>query len=264
MEYDDNHDDEYCNSDTNKSEDSTLKGTVVEDIELNNYELDNFRFDNLKLKNIELDSPEAYGIEESEFDSSESESIESSKFGNLELEGIRGLIFRDLELEGIENFKVSSSEVEGSELGGSNFELEKLNSNSYENSSELTIVSDYNNKIINNTTNVIEISDSETAAILNVKRNRDLVKIRIPNIDKLKMNRRSLLCKVLQKKPNHYPDLNIIPLNNILSLREAGARQNLTRPIHNNKRSTSKHPINNFQDGQAHNINKQSSNTFLE
>ncbi|CAG8742151.1 8964_t:CDS:1, partial [Cetraspora pellucida] len=135
------------------------------------------------------------------------------------------------------------------------------------------------------------------AALLNVERNRefiknkmeakyktkrnrtyepgDLVKIRIPTIDKLKMDRRSLPCKVLQKKPNcdsyqvackfgildnwysaneleplgtpDYPDLNIVPLTNTLSLREASVRQNLTRPTRNNK-----HPTHKLQDDQAH------------
>lgn len=134
----------------------------------------------------------------------------------------------------------------------------------------------------------------------NIKRNRvyepgDLVKIRIPTIDKLKMDRKSLPCKVLQKKPNcdsyqiackfgildnwysaneleplgtpDYPDLNIVPLNNMLSLREASARQNLTRPTHNNKRSTNynhKRPTYNLQYDQTHYINEYPPNTLLE
>lgn len=96
------------------------------------------------------------------------------------------------------------------------------------------------------------------------KRNRayepgEFVKIRIPDIDKLKMDRRLLPCKILQKKHNRdsyqigckfgildhwypaneleplgtsdYPDLDVVPLNITLSLRQAGAKQNITRPI---------------------------------
>ncbi|CAG8518241.1 12975_t:CDS:2 [Dentiscutata heterogama] len=133
-------------------------GTVVEDIKLDNYKLDNFGFNNSKLKNFELDSPESKSIKEFKFGNSESESIESSKFDNLKLEGIRDLIFKDLELKGIENFKVGNFEVEGSKLEDSNFELEKLNSNSSKNSFELTIVLDYTTNI----KEIINISNSET------------------------------------------------------------------------------------------------------
>ncbi|CAG8723658.1 176_t:CDS:2, partial [Cetraspora pellucida] len=98
-------------------------------------------------------------------------------------------------------------------------------------------------------------------AILNVKKNRefirsDLVKIQIPNIDKIKMDRKSLPCKVIQKRNQDfyqiackfrvldrwypaseliplgtpdYPDLDIILLNETISLRHAAIKQNHTR-----------------------------------
>ncbi|RIB02457.1 hypothetical protein C2G38_2149994 [Gigaspora rosea] len=79
----------------------------------------------------------------------------------------------------------------------------------------------------------------------------NMVKIRIPDIDKLKLDRRSLPCKIIQKKPesdmyqigckfgildvwysaneleplgtNEYPALGIIPLGTSVSLRNAAA-----------------------------------------
>lgn len=93
----------------------------------------------------------------------------------------------------------------------------------------------------------------------------EFVKICIPNVDKLKMHRRSLPCKILQKRPDRdsyqvacqfgvlenwypaseleplgtsdYPALDIVPLNNTISLRQAAFRQN----------SHSSRQINNYE-----------------
>ncbi|RIB10284.1 hypothetical protein C2G38_2206534 [Gigaspora rosea] len=60
----------------------------------------------------------------------------------------------------------------------------------------------------------------------------DMVKIRIPDIDKLKLDRRSLPSNELEPLgTNEYPVLDIIPLGTFVSLRNAAAQQNLTRPI---------------------------------
>ncbi|RIB00189.1 hypothetical protein C2G38_2150949 [Gigaspora rosea] len=85
----------------------------------------------------------------------------------------------------------------------------------------------------------------------------ELVKIRVTDVDKLKMDQRSLPCKILQKKTNFdayqvacqfgvlenwysaselepldtsdYPELEVVPLNNSISLREASFKQNNLR-----------------------------------
>ena len=85
----------------------------------------------------------------------------------------------------------------------------------------------------------------------------ELVKIHIPNIDRQKMDRRSLPCKIIQKKPSRdwyyvaclygiierwysasdlepletsdYPLLDVVPLNKMISLRQAGLKQRLSR-----------------------------------
>ncbi|RIB17955.1 hypothetical protein C2G38_2141329 [Gigaspora rosea] len=85
----------------------------------------------------------------------------------------------------------------------------------------------------------------------------ELVKIRVTDVDKLKMDQRSLPCKILQKKTNFdayqvacqfgvlenwysaselepldtpdYPALEVVPLNNSISLREASFKQNNLR-----------------------------------
>ncbi|CAG8716800.1 21283_t:CDS:2 [Gigaspora margarita] len=85
----------------------------------------------------------------------------------------------------------------------------------------------------------------------------ELVKIRVPDVDKLTMDQRSLPCKILQKQPNcdayqvacqfgvlenwysaseleplgtsDYPALEVVPLNILISLREASFKQNNLR-----------------------------------
>ncbi|CAG8824015.1 13901_t:CDS:2, partial [Gigaspora margarita] len=110
------------------------------------------------------------------------------------------------------------------------------------------------------------------SAILNIKKNREYIhckmekKYRVKRrrvfkpgelVDKLKMDQRSLPCKILQKIPNHeayqvacqfgvlenwysaselellgipdYPALDVVPLNNSISLRKASFKQNNLR-----------------------------------
>ncbi|RIB28319.1 hypothetical protein C2G38_1524005 [Gigaspora rosea] len=117
----------------------------------------------------------------------------------------------------------------------------------------------------------------------------ELVKIRVPDVDKLNMVQRYLPCKILQKNPNYdayqvacqfgvlenwysaseleplgapdYPALDIVPLNNSISLRKASFEQNNLRlspsttqlshsnAIDNNKFSNNTNFINiNFDD----------------
>ncbi|CAG8441798.1 14960_t:CDS:2 [Cetraspora pellucida] len=106
--------------------------------------------------------------------------------------------------------------------------------------------------------NIMEKRYKTKKRTLNLKPG-DLMKIRIPEIDRLKMDRRALPCKVIQKKPNcdsyqvgckfgildtwfsanelellgtdKFPELDIIPMGKFISLRNAGAQQNLTRPL---------------------------------
>ncbi|CAG8696295.1 7977_t:CDS:2, partial [Cetraspora pellucida] len=70
----------------------------------------------------------------------------------------------------------------------------------------------------------------------------DFVKIRVPNIDKQRIDRRALPYKwypANELEPlgtNEYPALDIIPLGAFISLRNAATQQNLTRPLHATKK----------------------------
>ena len=60
--------------------------------------------------------------------------------------------------------------------------------------------------------------------------------------------------------PSDYPDLDIVPLNNMLSLRQAGVKQNLTCLIHNHQ----EHPFHNHQEHSACNHQEHSTHNYQE